>query len=189
MEQSPSWEANSHSTSQKYTRLLCNPKVHYRVHKIPALFLSWARRIQATPCHPISQGYILTLPSHLRLGLLTGLFPSCFPTKILYAFLTSPMRATFIAHLILLDLITIIIFGQAYKICNSSLCSFLQHPSTSSLLSSNTLYSARFSITLSLHVSLSMREQVAHQYKTTRKSMILNDYISFLESRREDEGF
>jgi hypothetical protein len=37
MEQSPSWEANSHSANQEIPCLLWNPKVHYRVDKDPPL--------------------------------------------------------------------------------------------------------------------------------------------------------
>jgi hypothetical protein len=33
MEQTQSWEANSHLASQEIPRLLSNPKLHYRVHK------------------------------------------------------------------------------------------------------------------------------------------------------------
>jgi hypothetical protein len=35
MEQSPSWEANSHSANQETPRPLLNLEVHYRVHKGP----------------------------------------------------------------------------------------------------------------------------------------------------------
>jgi len=33
MEQSPSWEANRFSASQEILHILCNQKVHYRIHK------------------------------------------------------------------------------------------------------------------------------------------------------------
>jgi len=37
MEQSPSWEADSHSASQKIAQRLWNSKVYFRVHKSPTL--------------------------------------------------------------------------------------------------------------------------------------------------------
>jgi len=53
---------------------------------------------------------------HLRLGLPSDLSPSGFPNKVVYAFLVSPMHVTVPAHTRLLDLIILIIFGEAYKL-------------------------------------------------------------------------
>jgi len=86
MEQSPSWDAVSHSDSQEFPGLLWNPKVHYRVHMRPPLFPVLS---QINPVR-IFLNYFptthLVLSSHLHLGLPCCLFFSGFPTKSFYAF-------------------------------------------------------------------------------------------------------
>jgi len=98
------------------------------------LSLSWASPIQFTYPHPTSWRSILILSTHLRLGLPSCLRPSGFTTKTLYTPLSSPIRATCPAHLILLDFIIRTILGEQYKSFSSSLCSLLHSPVTSSLL-------------------------------------------------------
>jgi hypothetical protein len=70
----------------------------------------------STTAHPISLRSILILSSYLYLSVLSGLFPSGFTTKILYANLICPMHATCPTHLVLLDLIILIIFGEVCKL-------------------------------------------------------------------------
>ena len=103
------------------------------------LSLHRASPIQSLYPHPTSSRSILILSTHLILGLTSGLLPSSFPTKILYAPLSSPIRATCPAHLILLDFITRTILGEQYKSFSSSLCNLLHSPVTSSLLGPNIL--------------------------------------------------
>jgi hypothetical protein len=116
MEQSPSWEAKTSWATQEISRILWNPRVHNHIHKSspPVPILSQIDLVHAPP-HPASRRSILILSSHLRLGLSSGLLPSGFPTKALYAPLLSHIRATCRAHLSLLDLIIRMIFGEEYR--------------------------------------------------------------------------
>ena len=58
------------------------------------LSLSWASPIQSTYPHPTSWRSIPISPTHLRLGLPSGLLPSGFPTKTIYAPHSLPICAT-----------------------------------------------------------------------------------------------
>jgi len=58
----------------------------------------------------------VSLRSLLRLELPSGLFPSGIPQKILYTFLIFPMHVTCPTYLIIVDVFTLIIFGEACKL-------------------------------------------------------------------------
>jgi hypothetical protein len=127
-------------------QLLKNFQTFYGTRRFITVFTSalhwspsWARSIQS-----ISLRSTLIFSTHLRLGLPSGLLPSGFHTNILYAFLFSPIRATFHAHRLLVDLIILIMLAEEYK-----LWSFLQPPVTSSLFGPNMLLNTLASNTLS----------------------------------------
>lgn len=68
---------------------------------------------QSMSCpHPTYLRSILIPFCHLLLGLSGGLFPSSFPTKFPFALLLFPIRVTCSTHIIFLDLITHIVFGE-----------------------------------------------------------------------------
>ena len=161
MVHSPSWEANWFAASQEIPRISRKHKVHYRTHRRPPPVFILG---QPNPVHiPTSTSWrsILILSTHLCIGLPSGLLPSGFPTKTLYTSLSLPIRATYPAHLILLDYITRTILGEEYKSFSSSLCNLLHSPVTSSLLGPNILLNTMFSNTLSFLSSRSVNDQKA----------------------------
>jgi hypothetical protein len=107
----------------------------------------------------VSQRSILTLSSCLYLGLLSALFPSGFSPKFYMHFLC-PVCATCPTHHILLNLITLIIFSEAYTLYTISL---LQSPATSSLSGPN--YSLQYP-TFEHPQSMLFPSNILHTYKT-----------------------
>jgi hypothetical protein len=97
--------------------------VHHKPHMTRPVFEPGppTNRLSYGAAYPTSLRSILIYSTHLRLGLPSGLFPSVFPTNILYAFHVSPIRATCPAHLILLDLIILIMFGEEYKLLRNAI--------------------------------------------------------------------
>jgi hypothetical protein len=121
MEQCPSWEADQSShLTKKFPAFYGTRRFFTVLTSARHPSLSWANSIQSQRPPPTSWTSILILSSHLRLGLPNGLFPSRFPTYTLCTPLSSTIRATYLVHLILLDLTTRTILGKDYRSFSSS---------------------------------------------------------------------
>jgi hypothetical protein len=176
------------SASQEIPRILCKQKVHYHTHKRrpPVPILRQINPIH-TSSHFLKIRFNITLPS--MPWSYKWPFPLTSPHQNAVCNLFSPVLATCTAHLIPVDLITRITFGELYRSLSFQLCNFLLYPVTSSHLGPNVLISTLFSNTLSLRSSLDVSDQVPHSYKT-RKIIVIHILIFIvLDSKLEDKRF
>jgi hypothetical protein len=103
-----SWDADSRlSGGRKILRLYGTRRFIIAFTRARIWSLSWARWIQSTLSCTVPLKSILIFSLHQRLGLPRGLFPSDFPTKILYVLPICLIDATCSIHLILRGLIMI----------------------------------------------------------------------------------
>ena len=176
MVQNRSWKANWFAASQEIPRISRNPKVHYRTHKRPptVYILGQPNPVHIPTSHLLEIHPNISHPSTPRSPQWPPSFQ--FPHQEPIQPLSSTIRATCQAHLILLDFITLTILGEEYKSFSSSLSNLLHSPVTSSLLRPNILLSA-CSQTPSASFPPTMSTTKFHTH--TKQQAILYFYISW----------
>jgi len=114
--------------------------------------------------------------------------PVSLPLEILIASPTSSILTTWLVHLNLLDLITLTLLDQKYKLWISFLWRLFH--SLSFLFSLNICLSILFSNFLSLHSFLNVRDNVLQPYNTTGNAIVLHILIlNIFQRNLQDKVF
>jgi hypothetical protein len=113
-------EATSRSATQEFPSILCNPKVHYQVHKnLPLVHgLSQINPVHVTPSYFSKVRFNIILP-RTSVSCIGSLLLVFAPNVI------TLMRTTFFAHPILHDFTILFTFSEEWKLWGSSFCDFL----------------------------------------------------------------
>ena len=99
-------------------------------HRHSSVKLSWSQPMDpwTERQHTRMLPPILVLFSHIRLSIPIGLFLVDLPLKMLKELLPSSITATCLAHLNLIDSITLTILGEGYKLSRSTFWRLLHSP-------------------------------------------------------------
>jgi hypothetical protein len=102
-------ESNPFSASQGFPLTWWNPKIHNSLYKSTPLVLS----LVIAPSHSLKIHFNIILSSIP--GSPQRFFPTGLPYKTLYTPLFSSIHTTWPIHLIILDLVNRILFGEEYR--------------------------------------------------------------------------
>jgi hypothetical protein len=190
MERSPSWEVANCAATQDLTSILCNTKVHYRIHKGLSLvpILSHINPIHTIPSY-LSKIHF-NIVHHLHLGLPSGLFPSGLFPPISYMHSSSPPHSCYMFCLSYPPWL----YHSNYTLRRVQLMNLpivqFSPPSCQYIFHPNILLSVLISNTLSICSSLNVREKVSHPIKIIGK-IIISYILIFMssDSRREVKRF
>jgi hypothetical protein len=174
MEQIPPWEANRFATSQEIARIYGTWRFITAFTSGRHLSLSWARSVQSVPTSWIS---FLILSTQLTPWSSKWPLSLRFPHK-------NPVYASTLPHTRYMPRPSHSRFYHPNSIGWGVQISKFRSPVTSSVLDQNILLSTLLS--LSLHASLSVSDQVSHPYKTTGKIVFFNLYIFGYQSVRRN---